>query len=109
MARKLNKAEGILAGGSSGANMVGAMRAAKQLKAGQNCVVLLPDGVRNYLTKFLNDEWMVNKKFLDRLPEAEKLYPKATFDITKVYDPEMQPEEDFQQIFGGWPNIPNLR
>ena len=38
--------------------MVAALRAAKTLKAGQRCVVLLPDSVRNYMTKLLNDDYM---------------------------------------------------
>lgn len=38
--------------------MVAALRAAKSLKPGQRCVVLLPDSVRNYMTKFLNDDYM---------------------------------------------------
>jgi cystathionine beta-synthase len=46
------------AGGSAGSAMVGALHAARSLKAGQRCVVLLADGVRNYMTKFLNNEWM---------------------------------------------------
>uniref|UniRef100_A0AC34RCG1 DNA-directed RNA polymerase n=2 Tax=Panagrolaimus sp. JU765 TaxID=591449 RepID=A0AC34RCG1_9BILA len=64
MARRLIKEEGLLVGGSSGSNMVGAMRQAKKLTKGQKCVVILPDGVRNYLTKFVSDEWMIKKGFL---------------------------------------------
>lgn len=30
-----------------------ALEAAKELGPGQRCVVLLPDSVRNYMTKFL--------------------------------------------------------
>lgn len=33
--------------------MWAAMQAAKELKSGQKCVVLLPDSVRNYMSKFL--------------------------------------------------------
>lgn len=44
MARKLNLKEGILSGGSSGAILAGALKSAKSLKKGQNCVVILPDG-----------------------------------------------------------------
>jgi hypothetical protein len=36
--------------------MVAALRMAKGLKKGQRCVVLLADSVRNYMSKFLNDE-----------------------------------------------------
>lgn len=53
MARRLIKEEGLLVGGSSGTAMVGALKAAMSLSADQVCVVLLPDSVRNYMTKFL--------------------------------------------------------
>ncbi|KAG1691661.1 Cystathionine beta-synthase [Nymphon striatum] len=65
MARLLMKEEGLLCGGSSGSAMSVALEAAKELKAGQKCVVVLPDGVRNYMTKFLSDNWMVDREFLD--------------------------------------------
>lgn len=65
MARKLIKKEGLLCGGSSGSAMVGAVKSAQELKEGQRCVVLLPDGVRNYMTKFLTDSWMTERDFLD--------------------------------------------
>lgn len=58
LARRLIKEEGLLCGTSSGANMVAALRAAKNLKEGQNVVVILPDSIRNYITKFISDEWM---------------------------------------------------
>jgi len=58
MARRLIKEEGLLIGGSSGGAVWAALQAAKQLKAGQRCLVILPDSIRNYLSKFPNDEWM---------------------------------------------------
>lgn len=63
MARRLIREEGLLVGGSSGATMWGALKAAQQLKAGQNCVVILSDGVRNYMTKFVDDQWMQQHGF----------------------------------------------
>ena len=54
MSRRLIRSEGLLCGGSAGAAMVGAIIAAKKLKKGQRCVVLLADSVRNYMTKFLS-------------------------------------------------------
>jgi len=63
MARRIIKSEGMLCGGSSGSAMCGALKAAKSLKKGQRCVVLLPDSVRNYMSKFLSDGWMVDNKF----------------------------------------------
>ncbi|KAG8136476.1 hypothetical protein E2320_005054, partial [Naja naja] len=64
MARRLIKEEGLLCGGSAGSAMSVAVKAAKQLKEGQRCVVLLPDSVRNYMSKFLNDKWMAQNGFL---------------------------------------------
>ena len=47
-----------LVGGSSGAAVDAAVRAARELKEGQKCVVILPDSIRNYMTKFLDDKWL---------------------------------------------------
>ncbi|CAD5224767.1 unnamed protein product [Bursaphelenchus okinawaensis] len=103
MARKLNRDEGILSGGSSGAILCGALRAAKPLKKGQKCVVILPDGIRNYLTKFACDDWMVKKKFMEKVENGISIFPKETFDISKVYDPESKSDAAFQSISGPWP------
>lgn len=58
LARRLIREEGILSGGSSGTALSVALQAARSLKRGQKCVVLLPDGIRNYMTKFVSDNWM---------------------------------------------------
>ena len=63
MARRIIKEEGLLCGGSCGATMVAALQAASNLKKGQNCLVVLADGIRNYMTKFPNDDWMKEKGF----------------------------------------------
>lgn len=63
MARRLIREEGLLVGGSSGSAMWAALNAASRLKEGQACVVILPDSVRNYLTKFLDAGWMEEKGF----------------------------------------------
>lgn len=65
MSRRLIREEGLLCGGSAGSAVVGALEAAKDLQEGQRCVVLLADGVRNYMTKFLNDSWMFENGFSD--------------------------------------------
>ncbi|XP_077468155.1 cystathionine beta-synthase a [Stigmatopora argus] len=64
MSRMLIRDEGLLCGGSSGTAMAAAVNVAKELKEGQRCVVILPDSVRNYMSKFLSDKWMVQKGFL---------------------------------------------
>ncbi|CAF1097192.1 unnamed protein product [Adineta steineri] len=70
--RKLIKDEGILCGASSGAAMSCAIQACKDFKLteNQNCVVILPDSVRNYMTKFLSDDWMCDRGFLDIKDES---------------------------------------
>ena len=65
MMRRLIRDEGLLCGGSSGAAVSAAIKAASTLDVGQNCVVILPDSVRNYMTKALSDEWMINHDFVD--------------------------------------------
>jgi len=65
MARRLIKEEGLLVGGSSGSAMWAALEAAKTLKKGERCLVLLPDSIRNYLSKFVDDEWMKKEGFLE--------------------------------------------
>uniref|UniRef100_UPI00358F0430 cystathionine beta-synthase-like isoform X1 n=2 Tax=Myxine glutinosa TaxID=7769 RepID=UPI00358F0430 len=64
MARQLIHDEGLLCGGSSGSAMVAAVNVAKELGPGQRCVVLLPDSIRNYMSKHLSDKWMISKGFL---------------------------------------------
>lgn len=60
MAREIIIKEGLLCGGSSGAITYSAIQAAKDYKLGhgKKVVVILPDGIRNYMTKFVNDQWM---------------------------------------------------
>mmetsp|Transcript_4064 Transcript_4064/g.5238 ORF Transcript_4064/g.5238 Transcript_4064/m.5238 type:complete len:519 (-) Transcript_4064:171-1727(-) len=65
MMRKLIRDEGLLCGGSSGAAVSCALRAAKGLTKGQRCVVILPDSVRNYMTKALSDDWMLDHGYVD--------------------------------------------
>ena len=45
--------------------LVAALKVARTLGPGQRLVVILPDSVRNYMSKFLNDEWMKRYGFMD--------------------------------------------
>ena len=63
MARRLIKEEGLLCGGSSGSAMVAALQTAIALDKGEKCLVLLPDSIRNYMSKFPNDGWMKKNGF----------------------------------------------
>ncbi|MBL0192638.1 MAG: cystathionine beta-synthase [Myxococcales bacterium] len=58
VARQLIRQEGLLVGGSSGAAVWAALQVARGMSAGQRVVVVLPDSIRNYLSKFVSDAWM---------------------------------------------------
>ena len=64
MARRLISEEGLLIGGSSGSAVWAALQVAKKLKKGQKCLVILPDAIRNYLTKFADNHWMKERGFV---------------------------------------------
>lgn len=64
MARRLIKEEGLLVGGSSGSAVWAALNAAQHLQKGQNCLVILPDSIRNYLSKFPDDNWLKAQNLL---------------------------------------------
>ena len=65
MARRLIKEEGLLIGGSSGGAVWAAIQKAVNLEKGDKCLVILPDSIRNYLSKFVDDTWMEEKDFLE--------------------------------------------
>jgi len=58
MARRLLREEGLLCGGSCGTAFYHALEVAKTMPAGTTVVTILPDSIRNYMTKHLMDEWM---------------------------------------------------
>jgi len=58
MTRQLAKTEGLLAGGSSGANVWAAVKLAQSLSEPAVIVTVLPDGGVKYLSKLFDDEWM---------------------------------------------------
>lgn len=63
LARRLMREEGLLCGGSCGSALSATLIAAASLPENANCVVILPDGVRNYMTKFVDDKWMHDNRF----------------------------------------------
>lgn len=63
MARRLIRQEGLLCGGSCGAAVWASVQIAKREGPGKRIVTILPDSVRNYMTKFLDDAWMRGNGF----------------------------------------------
>ena len=65
-ARRLAREEGILAGGSSGSTVWAAMQVARRLGPESQLLALLPDSGRSYLSKFLDDKWMLEHGLIER-------------------------------------------
>jgi cystathionine beta-synthase len=65
-ARRLAREEGLLVGGSSGSTIAGALVYAKGLGTDSHVLTILPDSGRSYLSKFLDDNWMLEHGFLER-------------------------------------------
>jgi len=69
-ARRMAREEGLLIGGSGGTAVHAAIEIAKQLGAGKTVVTLIPDSGRPYLSKFYDDNYMLELGFLEReLPQ----------------------------------------
>ncbi|KAI0460647.1 putative cystathionine beta-synthase [Xylaria acuta] len=66
LARRLIAEEGLLVGGSSGSAMAAMVKAVKDLDLGKDdvVVVILPDSIRSYLTKFADDDWLAANDLL---------------------------------------------
>ena len=65
MARRLIREEGLLVGGSSGSAVVGMLEALERHPGVGKALVLLPDSIRNYLSKFVSADWMREHGFLE--------------------------------------------
>src|SRR5688572_7500029 len=63
VARQLIRQEGLLVGGSSGSAVWAALQICREMP-GKRVVVILPDSIRNYLTKFVDDRWMRQQGFV---------------------------------------------
>eukprot|EP00184_Porphyridium_aerugineum_P005138 CAMPEP_0184698082 /NCGR_PEP_ID=MMETSP0313-20130426/4823_1 /TAXON_ID=2792 /ORGANISM="Porphyridium aerugineum, Strain SAG 1380-2" /LENGTH=479 /DNA_ID=CAMNT_0027156965 /DNA_START=466 /DNA_END=1905 /DNA_ORIENTATION=- len=82
-ARDLIRLEGMLVGGSSGSALAAALQVAKTLPAGKKVVVVLPDSIRNYMSKFASDEWMEQNGFLS-LPSPVLEEPWALLPVSAL-------------------------
>ncbi len=62
--RQLARAEGIFAGGSSGAVLHVALKCAEKLTENDTVVIIVADSGTRYLSKIYNDNWMRENQFL---------------------------------------------
>jgi cystathionine beta-synthase len=65
-ARRLAREEGLLVGGSGGTAVHAMLEVAKRFGPEATIVTLIPDGGRAYLSKFYDDNWMLEYGFLER-------------------------------------------
>jgi cystathionine beta-synthase len=69
-ARALAREEGLLVGGSGGTAVFAALKVAERFGPEATIVTLIPDGGRAYLSKFYDDNWMLEYGFLERRAPA---------------------------------------
>ncbi|MBP9743635.1 MAG: cysteine synthase family protein [Burkholderiales bacterium] len=69
--RVLAKYEGILTGGSTGANVITALHLSKQLNANQQIVCISADSGERYLDTIYNDQWLLNHNLQTECSIAE--------------------------------------
>ena len=66
MARRLARDEGLLVGGSTGSTAWAGLEVAKKLGPDARVLMMFPDSGRSYLSKFYDDNWMIQYGFLER-------------------------------------------
>jgi cystathionine beta-synthase len=75
-ARRLAREEGILAGGSAGSTVWAATRVAERCGPEAALLAIIPDSGRSYMSKFYDDNWMLEHGFVERqapLPTVEEV------------------------------------
>ncbi len=65
-ARRLAREEGLLVGGSTGSTAWAGIQVAKKLGPEARVLMMFPDSGRSYLSKFYDDNWMIQYGFLER-------------------------------------------
>ncbi|XP_033227716.1 cystathionine beta-synthase-like isoform X2 [Belonocnema kinseyi] len=107
VARSLIRDEGLLVGGSCGAVVSAALKLAKDLPADKRVVILLPDGIRNYMTKFVSDYWMESRGYLSPPEpiESNRLWWNLPLSSIQLNNSSTLPEnstcEEVMNIFQG--------
>jgi cystathionine beta-synthase len=66
LARRLAREEGLLVGGSSGSTAYAGIEVAKRLGPDARVLMMFPDSGRSYLSKFYDDNWMIQYGLLVR-------------------------------------------
>jgi cystathionine beta-synthase len=65
-ARRLAREEGLLVGGSGGTTVWAALELAKRFGPEATILTMIPDSGRSYMSKFYDDNWMLEHGFVER-------------------------------------------
>jgi len=72
-ARRLAREEGLLVGGSGGTTVWAALEVAKRFGPDATILTMIPDSGRSYMSKFYDDNWMLEHGFAERRAPAPTL------------------------------------
>jgi cystathionine beta-synthase len=89
VARRLAREEGLLVGGSGGTTVWAALEVAKRFGPEATILSMIPDSGRSYLSKFYDDNWMLEHGFLERrapVPTVEALLTSKRVEEAAVPD-----------------------
>jgi cystathionine beta-synthase len=68
--RRLAREEGLLVGGSGGTTVWAALELAKRFGPEATILTMIPDSGRSYMSKFYDDNWMLEHGFVERRAAA---------------------------------------
>jgi cystathionine beta-synthase len=89
VARRLAREEGLLVGGSGGTTVHAAIEIARRFGAEARILSMIPDSGRSYLSKFYDDNWMLEHGFVERpapLPTVQELLRSKRVEEAEVPD-----------------------
>ncbi|KAL8990871.1 MAG: hypothetical protein Q9177_000570 [Variospora cf. flavescens] len=97
-ARRLIAEEGLLVGGSSGSAIAAMVKSVKDLGLGKRdtVVVVLPDSIRSYLSKFVDDDWLAANDLLPPTPPATEPSSPALKPLSPVKSRDKAAEDHFR-------------
>ncbi|KAL8948560.1 MAG: hypothetical protein Q9222_005269 [Ikaeria aurantiellina] len=96
-ARRLIAEEGLLVGGSSGSAIAAMVKSVKDLGLGKDdtVVVILPDSIRSYLSKFVDDDWLAANDLLPPTPPTTEPSSPAMEPLSPVKSKEKKAKDPF--------------
>ena len=99
IARRLAREEGLLVGGSAGTTAWAGIQVAQRLSPDARVLLMFPDSGRSYLTKFYDDNWMLQYGFLERRTPPPTVAEVLRFKRDEVHElPELVTIESHRKV-----------